>query len=172
MQLPPLCILKDRQLCLHKYLKYWVPGAHLAEGSRGSGSLPFFDTVQTVPSNSSTNLEETPWKLSLKNERIHQNDVPTVFSSKQCTNSILFQRYFKKDTKAWLSPVRLIYSHSLLHNITSTAKVWTLIFYRTENNLLNFCVIISEKKRKPFAFNLMRLFYFKEKPTTSLRDEW
>ena len=24
VQLPPWCILKDRQLCLHKYLKYWV----------------------------------------------------------------------------------------------------------------------------------------------------
>ena len=24
MQLPPWCILKDSQLCLHKYLKYWV----------------------------------------------------------------------------------------------------------------------------------------------------
>ena len=23
-ELPPRCILKDRQLCLHKYLKYWV----------------------------------------------------------------------------------------------------------------------------------------------------
>ena len=28
------------------------------------------------------------------------------------------------------------------------AKVLTLIFYRTENNLSNFCVIISEKERK------------------------
>ena len=27
-------------------------------------------------------------------------------------------------------------------------KVWTLIFYRTESNLSNFCVIISEKERK------------------------
>ena len=24
VQLPPWCILKERQLCLHKYLKYWV----------------------------------------------------------------------------------------------------------------------------------------------------
>ena len=24
VQLPPWCILKDRQLCLHKYVKYWV----------------------------------------------------------------------------------------------------------------------------------------------------
>ena len=31
----------------------------------------------------------------------------------------VFQRYFKKDTKAWFSPVQLIYSHSLLHNITA-----------------------------------------------------
>ena len=51
-------------------------------------------------------------------------------------------------------------------------------FYRTENNLTtNFCVIISEKKKnekkprkkKRFIFNHMRLFYFKEKPTTPLR---
>ena len=28
-----------------------------------------------------------------------------------------FQHYCKKDTKAWFSPVRLIHSHSLLHNI-------------------------------------------------------
>ena len=39
--------------------------AYLARwrGSRGSGPLPFFDTVQIVPSNFSTNLEETLWKL-------------------------------------------------------------------------------------------------------------
>ena len=46
----------------------------------------------------------------------------------------------------------------------------TLIFYRTKNNISNFCVIISEKiKRKGFAFNRMRLFYFKGKPTAPLR---
>ena len=28
------------------------------------------------------------------------------------------------------------------------AKVWTLIFYLTESNLSNFCVITSEKERK------------------------
>ena len=49
-------------------------------GSRGSGPLPIFDIVQIVPSNSSTNLEETMYKISLKNERIHQKDVPTAFS--------------------------------------------------------------------------------------------
>ena len=47
-------------------------GARLAGGRgggvQGSGPLPFFDTVQIVPSNSSTNLEETLWKISLKNE--------------------------------------------------------------------------------------------------------
>ena len=75
----------------------------------------------------------------------------------------VFQLYFNRHTKAWFSPVRLIYSHSLLR------KVWTLIFYRTESNLSNFYVIISEKKRKRFVFNSMRLFYFKEKPTTPLR---
>ena len=55
-------------------------GAHLARGSRGSGPLPFFDKVQILPSNSLTNLEETLSEISLKNEKIHQNDVPTVFS--------------------------------------------------------------------------------------------
>ena len=25
VQLTPWCILKDRQLCLHKYVKYWIP---------------------------------------------------------------------------------------------------------------------------------------------------
>ena len=44
----------------------------------------------------------------------------------------VFQRYFKKDTKAWFSPVRLIYSHSLLLNIMSNRIG---IFYCTENNL-------------------------------------
>ena len=45
----------------------------------------------------------------------------------------------------------------------------TLIFYRTKNDLSNFCVIISENKRKRFVFNHMGLFYFREKPTTLLR---
>ena len=31
----------------------------------------------------------------------------------------VFQHYFKKDTKAWLSPATLNFSHSLLHNIIS-----------------------------------------------------
>ena len=31
----------------------------------------------------------------------------------------VFQHYFKKDTKAWFSSVRLIYSHSLLHIISN-----------------------------------------------------
>ena len=42
-------------------------------------------------------------------------------------------------------------------------------FYRTESNLSNFCVIISEIKRKRFVFNHMRLFYFREKLATHLR---
>ena len=40
---------------------------------------------------------------------------------------------------------------------------------RTLINLSNFCVIISDNKSKRFVFNRMRLFYFKEKLTTSLR---
>ena len=35
----------------------------------------------------------------------------------------VFQRYFKKDTKAWFSQVRLIYSPTLLHNIVSNRTV-------------------------------------------------
>ena len=35
--------------------------------------------------------------------------------SKRCTKSILLKFF----NKAWFSPVRLIYSHSLLHNIIS-----------------------------------------------------
>ena len=34
-------------------------------------------SAQNVPSNSETNLEETLWKISFKNETIHQNDVLT-----------------------------------------------------------------------------------------------
>ena len=34
----------------------------------------------------------------------------------------VFQSYFKKYAKAWFSPVRLIYSHSLLHNIVSNRE--------------------------------------------------
>ena len=49
----------------------------------------------------------------------------------------VFQRYFKKDTKAWIWPVRLIYSHSFSHNIISDCTGVNL--YRTENNLSNVC---------------------------------
>ena len=31
----------------------------------------------------------------------------------------VFQHYFKQNNKAWFSPVRLIYPHTLLHNIIS-----------------------------------------------------
>ena len=75
------------------------------QGFRGS----LFYTIQIMPANSSTNLEETLRKISLKIERIHQNDI-------QQHSLEVFQRYFEKDTKAWFSPVRLNYSHSLLHN--------------------------------------------------------
>ena len=47
--------------------------------------------------------------------------------------------------------------------------MWTVNFYRTENNLSNFIVIINENKKETFPFNRTRLFYFKEKPTTPLR---
>ena len=84
--------------------------------------------------------------------------------SKRCTNSILLKFF---NAAACFPPVRLIYSHSLL-----ITKVWTLIFYRTENNLSNFCLIIREKKRNRFVFNHVRIFYLKEKPTTPWRHEW
>ena len=58
----------------------------------------------------------------------------------------VFQRYFKKDTKAWLSPVKLIYSHSFLHNIVSNRSGFT------ENNFSNFCAIINENKEEMFRF--------------------
>ena len=48
--------------------------------SRGSRPLPFFCTVQIMSSNYLTYLEETLWKISLNNERIHQKDVSTAFA--------------------------------------------------------------------------------------------
>ena len=47
------------------------------------------------------------------------------------------------------------------------AQVWKLIFCRIENNISDFWVIISENKKRNVYH--MRLFYFKEKPTTPLR---
>ena len=65
----------------------------------------------------------------------------------------VFQRYFKKDTKAWFSPVKPIYSHSLLHNIIlNRTDVNAHFFIALENNLPNFCVIISENKKIMFRF--------------------
>ena len=64
----------------------------------------------------------------------------------------VFQRYFKKDTKAWFSPVRLIYSQLLLHNIISNHTSVSAHFYRTANNLFNFCAIINDNKKETFCF--------------------
>ena len=64
----------------------------------------------------------------------------------------IFQHYVKKDTKAWFSPVRLVYSHSLLHNIISNRTGANALFFHTENNLSNFCVAISENKKETFRF--------------------
>ena len=50
--------------------------------------------------------------------------------------------------KTWFSSVRLVYSHLLLHNIISNRTCVNTHFFRTENNLPNFCVIISENKQK------------------------
>ena len=55
---------KQKQIC-------YVSDAYIGRESRGSVPLPFFDTDEIVPSNSSTNIVETLRKLSLKNERIH-----------------------------------------------------------------------------------------------------
>ena len=70
-----LCTVKQRSLWFafrHKHT-----GAH--GGSRGSRPLPFFYIVKTVPS-TLTKLKQTLWKISLKNKRIHQSNVPTAFS--------------------------------------------------------------------------------------------
>ena len=80
------CYITFVPFCFILYLNvYWQPlftGAHLVGGggSRGPEPLPFFNTVQIVSSNYSTSLEETLWKFSLKNKRIHQNDGPAAFS--------------------------------------------------------------------------------------------
>ena len=141
-----------------------LTGGHLAGRSRGSRPLPFLNTVQIVPSSSSTNLEEALWKISFKNETIDQNDLPTALSWS-------FQCYFKKDTKTWFSPVRLIYSHSLLHNIISN-RTGANSFFITLKIVSQTSAWLSVRiKRKRFIFNCVRLFYFKEKPTTLLRHE-
>ena len=68
--------------------KRWRDQARIYLGGPGGlDPCPFFDTVQIVPLNSSTNLEQTLWKISLKSKRIHQNDVPAAFSWS-------FQRYY------------------------------------------------------------------------------
>ena len=63
--------------------------------------------------------------------------------SKRCTNSILLKLF---------TPVRLIYSHSLLRNIISYRTDVNANFYCTENNLSNFCMIIRENKKEMFHF--------------------
>ena len=63
----------------------------------------------------------------------------------------VFQDYLKEYTKGWFSSVRLIYSHSILHNIISNRTgVIAHFFYHT--NLLNFYVIISNNKMEMFCF--------------------
>ena len=58
------CTAKERSLRF--VFRHKRADGHIAEGSRGSRPLPFFYTVQIVPSNSLTNLEETFWKVSKK----------------------------------------------------------------------------------------------------------
>ena len=69
--------------------------------------------------------------------------------------------------KAWFSSVRLIHSHSSLH-ISLIAQVWTLIFCHTKIISQIYVWSSVRIKKKHFVFNRMRLFYFKEKPTTPL----
>ena len=54
----------------------------------------------------------------------------------------VFQRYFKKDTKVWFPTVKLIYCHSLLHNIISNqtggnAHVFITLKIQNKYNMLN-----------------------------------
>ena len=44
------CLVKDTAMQTEKPLMNDHSRAHLGEGSRGSGPLPFFQTYQTVPS--------------------------------------------------------------------------------------------------------------------------
>ena len=68
----------------------------------------------------------------------------------------VFQYYFKKDTKAWSSPVRLIYSDSFLHNISSNLPdvnahfLFFLSFFT--KTISNLCVIVSENKKETLCF--------------------
>ena len=104
-----------------------ITSAHPAGGSRASGALAFFHIVQIMLSNSSTNLEQMIWKFNLKTKE-------SIKIMYQQHSLEVFQRYFKKDTKAWFSPIRLIYSHSLLHSIISNLqvnaiKIWSFAFF-------------------------------------------
>ena len=79
------------------------------------------------------------------------------------------QGYFKKDTKAWFSPVWLICSHSLLRNIISN-RTGVNSFFIALIIISQISVWISMRiQRKCFVFNRVRLFYFKEKTATPLR---
>ena len=49
-----------------------------------------------------------------------------------------------------MTSLRLIYSYSLLHNITSNRTGVNVNFCRTENNISNLCAIISENKKETF----------------------
>ena len=88
-------------------------GSHPAGGSRGTGPLPIF----RYSPNCALKFLNPFKRNALKNQYQKQKN-PT----KRCAKSNLlkiFQRYFKNYTKAWFSPVRLIYSHYFLHNIIS-----------------------------------------------------
>ena len=82
----------------------------------------------------------------------------------------VFQHYFKKDTKAWFSRVRLIYSLSLLlHDIISNRTNVNAHFFITLEIISQISIWLSVRISLSLSFNRMRLFYFKEKSTTPLR---
>ena len=52
--------------------------------------------------------------------------------------------------------------------LTLIAQVWVLIFYFTENNLSDFCVIINENKKKMFCFSLHEIILLQRETNNSL----
>ena len=132
-------------------------------GSRGCGPLAFFDTVQIVPLKFLNQFRRNASKNKFKKRKNR---------SKGCANGHsleVFHRYFKKDTKAWFSPVRLIYSHSLIHNIISN-RTSERSFFIALKIFSKISVCLSVRiKRKRFVFNRMKLFYFKGNLASPLR---
>ena len=72
----------------------------------------------------------------------------------------IFQRYIKNDTKTWFSPVRLIYSHSLIQNFISNRTGVNETALKIISQM--YVWLLVRIKRKRFVFNRKRLFYFKK----------